>query len=476
MLRKFIVLLLCMMLSGCTQQQGNGENTTVSTISTISNKRQDTIEERTNAFFDKKYNTLIQNYTNSPYSSHIAVNINYPNDILHMYMTSENDENDIQYLLHYDIIDHTHEVDIYNYHFYYLTQGNIRCIKATFHIEFTEFYDDFIYDIFNITILTQDNVELKVKYDMKKQEFYDASEGALENDVMNFNKGMKDSLLLHCISLIHSLRKQYAIIEAYTVEYEKYITHKDNIMEDAFNLSINLPSINLYIPKKEIKTSALLNEQQFRFRVNFDYKNSGSLRDVQYILYHIDDTFNDPSEVFDSNEFIAPLLFVTNRYSCIGGYCTDYEDIWMKENFTGDGIYYGIYTITDYKKAVKDVLGIDSTYTLSTGQNNQGYYEDKDIGAFFVRSYAGDGPTIPYGLYVTDSKEENGILTLTYKKYDLEEYIGDQYCPSIDACDHPVSYYEEHYRDIVLTHPTWTATLKYNPEKDLYQILSISKE
>jgi len=190
MLRKFIVLLLCMMLSGCTQQQGNGENTTVSTISTISNKRQDTIEERTNAFFDKKYNTLIQNYTNSPYSSHIAVNINYPNDILHMYMTSENDENDIQYLLHYDIIDHTHEVDIYKYHFDYLTQGNIRCIKATFHIEFTEFYDDFIYDIFNITILTQDNVELKVKYDMKKQEFYDASEGALENDVMKIDGNM----------------------------------------------------------------------------------------------------------------------------------------------------------------------------------------------------------------------------------------------------------------------------------------------
>ncbi|MBR3693220.1 MAG: hypothetical protein IKL88_01715, partial [Erysipelotrichales bacterium] len=375
--------------------------------------------------------------------------------------------------LTYNLDSNSHTFDFNNYKFNYLTNGNLRTVTADFHIEFTEFLKSVVYQVFEITILTQDNITIKVSYDIDKQEFYDASEGVLENDVMNFNAGMKKNLLMRCERVINKLRNSFATIDTFNTQYQNHLDYEYHEILKA--TEANIPNLSTN-SKVRFKTSLPFGSNYKTFKINFEYIPQNSLVDTQYILYHINEPFNTPSDLFTQDAFIQPLLKVTDHYGCTNGECYINDKGAIYLFYGGDGEYLGLFPLLNYKQAVKDVFGIDSTYTLETGTNEYGFYEDADMGVIITASYDGDGPTIPYGLYVTDSKEENGILTLTYKKYDLEEYIGDQYCPSIDACDHPASYYEEHYRDIVLTHPTWTATLKYNPEKDLYQILSVSKE
>ncbi|MBR3694257.1 MAG: hypothetical protein IKL88_07005, partial [Erysipelotrichales bacterium] len=76
MLRKFIVLLLCLMLCGCTQQQGNGENTTSSTSSTtqsITEIREDTPEYMREQFVEKGYmDYLCPKSIYLSYTSHVS--------------------------------------------------------------------------------------------------------------------------------------------------------------------------------------------------------------------------------------------------------------------------------------------------------------------------------------------------------------------------------------------------------------------
>lgn len=470
MLRKFILLLLCVMLGACTHQ-GNGDQVVNSTLGTnVGENKVDDPTIMVQLFYEKSYPSVLKNRADILFPIQYDA-ARFEENTLEFWLTKDSEINSPQIHMIYDRIDGTHEFNLDHYSYNYLTNGNVRTVDVDFYVEFHEYLEFFAYQSFVITITTQDNIVLTVSYDMEKQEFYDASEGALEYDVMNFNEGMKRSLLMYSEEVINTLRNAFAVIETFNLDYQKYLETDGYIMRIADDSTIR-HNLNTNSYQRYFRTIPLVKEVPVDFTVNFIDQENDALRNAQHILYNLDKPFNTPNEIFSNNSFFAPVLLAENRYGCMNGLCSRSSDKPFKIYIGGgDGDFTSLYSIQTYRAAMKDIFGLDSTYTLETGINEYGFYEDAELGVITAQTYDGDGPTIPYGLYVTDSKEENGILTLTYKKYDMCAFVSPD-----DAFHYTTEKYIEEFTEVVMTYPTWTATLKYNPEKDVYQILSITKE
>lgn len=108
---------------------------------------------------------------------------------------------------------------------------------------------------------------------------------------------------------------------------------------------------------------------------------------------------------------------------------------------------------------------------FTTGINTHGFYEDVNKGILVAYGLDGDVINFPCGIYITNKEEINGLIKLSYKKYDLNEFMTWKDIDGTTAHD-----YEKEFTDTIMTYPTWIATLKFFSVKDSYQIISLDRE
>lgn len=467
-MRKWLIILLCIVLCGC-QLQENGIQQTPET-----NEENETTTGRVElsdtlslAFYYNQFDSVLLRRSTQLFPVEFSSG-RYGPRYISIYHTQNTEKDSPQINIVYDRENENHEFIVSNFKFSYLTGGNVRAVTTNFYIEPTEFIESFSYNVFDIEILTQDNVTLKVSYDIDKKEFFDASEGALENDVMNFNASMKESLLFYCARVIDTLRNDLAVIEAFDKEYTKYIASDKYEIVKANELSI--PYFYTPYDIEEIITTTVYRDESTRFTINYETVTEQSLWEIGLILYLLEQSFDTPSDIFKQNEFIPLGLIGTKTYGCIGNNCYIEDDTIVKLPYAKDG-YLNIYSINHYNRSIKEVFGIDSTYQFTTGINTHGFYEDENKGILVAYGPDGDGPVIPCGIYITNKEEVDGLIKLSYKKYDLNEFMTWEDVDGTTAHD-----YEKEFTDTIMTYPTWIATLKYDSETDNYQIISLSKE
>lgn len=466
-MRKWLAILLCFLLIGCQEQEGNPNQYPENNEEVETTGRVELSDTMLDAFLQYNFDNVLKSRSSGLFSIMYDAG-RYGPRYISIYHTQNTEKNSPQINIVYDREKENHEFIVSNFKFSYLTGGNVRTVTTNFYIEPTEFIESFSYDVFEIEILTQDNDTLKVSYDIDKKEFFDASEGALENDVMNFNASMKESLLFYCARVIDTLRNDLAVIEAFDKEYTKYIASDKYEIVKANELSI--PYFYTPYDIEEIITTTVYRDESTRFTINYETVTEQSLWEIGLILYLLEQPFDTPSDIFKQNEFIPLGLIGTKTYGCIGNNCYIEDDTIVKLPYAKDG-YLNIYSINHYNRSIKEVFGIDSTYQFTTGINTHGFYEDENKGILVAYGLDGDVINFPCGIYITNKEEINGLIKLSYKKYDLNEFMTWEDVDGTTAHD-----YEKEFTDIIMTYPTWTATLKFDSVKDSYQIISLDRE